>query len=276
VQFTVAPDRTGRLTVEGCEIAWAQWGSGAQVPIVLVHGASAHIGWWDAVIASLVASGRRVVALEGSGHGDSGHRDAYSGTLWAQEVIAVTREVAAGPSLLVGHSLGGRISILAGAREPSLFPRVVLVDAPVRRPGDEGRMPRPRRSQPRVHETLQDAVDAFRLRPREPVADAALLARVAAGAFKPRPGGWTLKADLGVFHRVTDLELADALGALTQPLTLVYGTMSAVVDADRVAYLREAHPGQTDVVALEGHHHLTFDRGAEVAQVIAERWALLG
>jgi hypothetical protein len=52
--------------------------------------------------------------------------------------------------------------------------------------------------------------------------------------------------------------------------------MSEVIDADRVAYLVETHAGATDVVALEGHHRLTFDRAGEVAPVIAERWAPLG
>jgi pimeloyl-ACP methyl ester carboxylesterase len=280
VQYTVEPRQTGRLPVNGCPIAWARWGDPAPEdgpPIVLVHGASASIGWWDAVIAPLAQAGRHVVALELSGHADSGHREEYTGAQWAREVVAVTEQVAGGPALLAGHSLGGRVAIMAAAvAGPALFPRLVLVDAPTRRPGGPVRRPAPpRRGSGRVYATLEEAIDAFRLRPREPVHDSELLRRVAANAYRRADNGWRLKADLAVFSRISDEDLAEALGNVRAPLTLVWGTHSAMSDADSRAFLASAHPGETDFVEVDGHHHLTLDQGAEVAAVIASRWELL-
>ncbi len=239
---------------------------------MLVHGAGAHLGWWEAVIAPLHAQGRQVVALELSGHGASGHRTAYSAETWAHEVLSVIGEVAGAPVLLVGHSLGGRVAVCAAAADPSLVPSLVLVDAPVRRPGG----PRPRvlpsrRLSRRAHATLDEAVATFRLRPREPVADAALLSRIAAAAFAERSEGWSLRADLSVFGRIPDELLAAALQSYGGPITLIYGTHSTVVDQRGRDFLEETHAGPTEIVALEGHHHLTLDQGAEVAAVVAAR-----
>jgi pimeloyl-ACP methyl ester carboxylesterase len=280
VQYTVEPRQSGCLPVDGCPIAWAQWGDPApedRPPIVLVHGASASIGWWDAVIAPLARAGRHVVALELSGHADSGHREQYTGAQWAREVVAVTEQVAAGSSLLAGHSLGGRVATIAAAVGGSaLFPRLVLVDAPTRRPGGSVRRPAPPRRGPgRVYATLEEAIDAFRLRPREPVHDSELLRRVAANAYRLGGDGWRLKADLAVFSRISDEDLAKALESVRSPLTLVWGTHSAMSDSDSREFLAATHPGVTDFVELDGHHHLTLDQGAEVAEVLQSRWELL-
>jgi pimeloyl-ACP methyl ester carboxylesterase len=282
VRDLLAAAERGHLDVDGCAIAWARWVSSGprdlsdpsdrRPPIVLVHGAGAHLGWWEAVIGPLHAQGRRVVALELSGHGASGHRTAYSAETWAHEVLSVIGEVAGGPALLVGHSLGGRVAVCAAGADPLLVPRLVLVDSPVRRPGG----PRPpvlpsRRLPRRAHATLEEAVRTFRLRPREPVADAALLRRVATAAFAEQAEGWSLRADLSVFGRIPDELLATALRRYGGPITLIYGTRSAVVDEAGRSFLIEAHGGPTELVAIEGHHHLTLDQGAEVAEAIAAR-----
>jgi pimeloyl-ACP methyl ester carboxylesterase len=285
VQDLLAAAERGHLDVDGCPIAWARWTPAQPAqpaqprpPIVLVHGAGAHIGWWEAVIGPLTTAGHAVVALELSGHGGSGRRDVYGPEIWAREVLAVMRDVGGGPALLTGHSLGGRVVICAAAADPALAPRLVLVDAPVRRPGAVRPRVLPARPGPRrVHPTLEEAVRTFRLRPREPVVDGALLGRVAAAAFAEHEGegGWSLRVDLSVFGRIPDEVIADALARYPHPLTLIYGTRSTVVDGAGRDFLVEAHAGRTELVEMEGHHHLTLDQGAEVAEVIAERWALL-
>jgi pimeloyl-ACP methyl ester carboxylesterase len=283
VQDLLAAAERGHLDVDGCPIAWARWtpqtprtSPRSGPPIVLVHGAGAHLGWWEAVIGPLTDAGHDVVALELSGHGASGHRAGYGAEIWSREVLSVLRHTVGGPALLVGHSLGGRVSVCAAAADPELVPRLVLVDAPVRRPGTVRPRALPTRPlQRRIHPTLEQAVGSFRLRPREPVADAALLGRVAAAAFADTGDGWSLRADLSVFSRIPDELVAGALAHYAAPLTLIYGTRSTVVDEAGRAFLAEAHAGPTELVAIEGYHHLTLDRGAEVATLIAERGELL-
>ncbi|EUA54163.1 alpha/beta hydrolase family protein [Mycobacterium intracellulare 1956] len=62
--------------------------------MVLIHGGGAHSGWWDH-IAPFISRTHRVIALDLSGHGDSGSRANYDLRIWASEVMAAAS--AAGP-----------------------------------------------------------------------------------------------------------------------------------------------------------------------------------
>lgn len=75
-----APVVPRTVSVSGTDIAYRQFGpydGNGSSGIVLVHGGAAHARWWDH-IAPLLATGRRVVAIDLSGHGDSGRNDKYT------------------------------------------------------------------------------------------------------------------------------------------------------------------------------------------------------
>jgi pimeloyl-ACP methyl ester carboxylesterase len=270
MEFGVAPSDSGQLLVDECSIAWAAWGEDGAPVVVLVHGAGAHMGWWDAVIAELTPS-FRVIALDLSGNGDSAARADYGGEGWAEEVLAVARQVGGARVLLVGHSLGGRISILAAARGPETVRGLVLVDSPIRRPGTESRPRFVPNSSGRRYQTLEEAAAAFHLKPPEPILNHDLLRRVAAGAYRSSDDGWTLKSDPNVYGRIDDEAVADGLHEISAPITMVYGGRSVSLDEDGREFLVDAHPGPTELVCIdEGFHHLTFDYGPEVAEAIRE------
>src|ERR1019366_6011017 len=67
--------------------------------------------WWDH-IGPLLANGWRVVALDLSGHGDSGRRDSYTLDTWAREVLAVAADagITTAPTV-IGHSMGGLVTL---------------------------------------------------------------------------------------------------------------------------------------------------------------------
>jgi pimeloyl-ACP methyl ester carboxylesterase len=270
MEFTLAPSDTGQVPVDGCSIAWAAWGAVGAPVVVLVHGAGAHMGWWDGVIAELAGS-FRVIALDLSGNGDSADRDDYDGEEWAEEVLTVTRQVGGGRALLAGHSLGGRISILAAARGPEAVRGLVLVDAPIRLPGAQSRPRFVPRSSGRSYPTLEQAAEAFHLKPPEPILNHDLLRRVAAGAYRQSDDGWSLKSDPNVYGRIDDQAVADSLAQIDAPITMVYGGRSVSLDEDGRAFLVDVHPGPTELIRIEdGFHHLTFDYALDVADAIRE------
>jgi pimeloyl-ACP methyl ester carboxylesterase len=270
MEFRLAPSDSGEVLVRGCSIAWAAWGAIGAPVVVLVHGAGAHMGWWDGVIAEL-ADSFRVLAFDLSGNGDSAGRGDYSGEEWAEEVLAVAGHLGEGRVLLAGHSLGGRISILAAARGPELVRGLVLVDAPIRRPGTASRPRFVPRSVGRRYQTLEEAAAAFHLKPPEPILNHDLLRRVAAGAYRRADDGWSLKSDPNVYGRIDDQMVADSLAEIGVPITMVYGGRSPSLDDDGRAFLVEAHSGLTELVGIDdGFHHLTFDYAPEVAEAIRE------
>jgi pimeloyl-ACP methyl ester carboxylesterase len=203
--FTAAlasPVQAGTIEVLGTPIAYRAFGDQGAKGIVLVHGGAAHARWWDH-IAPLLAEGRRVVALDLSGHGDSGRREKYTLDDWAHEVVAVaTAAGITGPPVIVGHSMGGFVALrTAGLYGPELQ-GIVVIDSPVQDITPEQRAARESRAfgPLRVYPTAAAAIDRFHPIPDQPALPY-VEAHVAATSIRAVEGGWSWKFDPAVFGR---------------------------------------------------------------------------
>ena len=118
------------LDSAGVSINYVVEGSGP--PVVLVHGfASSLKGNWrgTGVIDALVASGRKVVALDCRGHGESAKPhdpEAYGGTKMPDDVIAIMDRLGIDRGDLMGYSMGGMIAAVLLTLRPERFRRVIL------------------------------------------------------------------------------------------------------------------------------------------------------
>lgn len=189
---------------EGTSIAYRAWGDPADRNIVLVHGGAAHSRWWDH-IAPLLARGWRVVAMDLSGHGDSGRRDRYSLDTWAREVLAVVAGAGtAASTVVIGHSMGGLVTLRLATLAGSQIAGAVAIDSPIRDMAPEDRAARQHRAfgPLRVYPTREAAIARFRPIPDQPVL-AWVAEHVAATSIRPAEGGWTWKFDPQVFARDT-------------------------------------------------------------------------
>jgi pimeloyl-ACP methyl ester carboxylesterase len=187
---------------EGTSIAYRAWGDPADRNIVLVHGGAAHSRWWDH-IAPLLARGWRVIALDLSGHGDSGRRDRYSLDTWAREVLAVVTDAGtAASTVVIGHSMGGLVTLRLATLAGSQIAGAVAIDSPIRDMAPEDRAARQHRAfgPLRVYPTREAAIARFRPIPDQPVL-AWVAGHVAATSIRPAEGGWTWKFDPQVFVR---------------------------------------------------------------------------
>src|SRR5574340_24451 len=198
VEALSAPVETGRVTVDGAAIAYRAWGEEGLPGIVLVHGGMAHSRWWDHIGPQL-ATGRRVVALDLSGHGDSDHREHYRLDRWAGEVLAVA-EVGgiAGAPVLVGHSMGGIVSYVASDLFGARLAGAVILDSPLRdlTPEEvEARAQAAAGRKPKTYPTLETAVTRFRLVPPQEHVEPYGLAHIARPSLTEVDGGWVWKGD---------------------------------------------------------------------------------
>lgn len=104
--------------------------------ILLVHGAWSRAATWDAVIAALEASGRRVRAIDLPGHGDDATPPETVTLDHYVNRIVEALPTSGPPALLVGHSMGG-ISITAAAeRAPERIRKLAYVAAFLPRDGE--------------------------------------------------------------------------------------------------------------------------------------------
>lgn len=101
---------------------YVDWGN-AQAPLlVLVHGGQDHARSWDWV-AHALKDRWHVVAPDLRGHGDSAWSPdgAYTSPFFVADLAQLVHQLADGPCCIVGHSLGGAISL----RYTGLFPETV-------------------------------------------------------------------------------------------------------------------------------------------------------
>src|SRR5438270_7408191 len=95
--------------------------TGQGLPLVLTHGLGDRLETWDAIVGEL-ASHHRVLRWDLRGHGRSDAPDdpaAYSAQIAVGDLIDVI-ERAGDAVALVGHSLGGYLSLVVALRHPEL------------------------------------------------------------------------------------------------------------------------------------------------------------
>jgi pimeloyl-ACP methyl ester carboxylesterase len=251
------------IEVQGCPIHFMSWGDANAPGLVLVHGGAAHAHWWS-FLAPLLANRFSVVALDLSGHGDSGRRNAYPRRVWADEIMAVIDAAQfSGPPILVGHSMGGMVSIVAASVYGDRLAGAIIVDAPVRRPDPESDSAR-RGNEFRHPKTYPDRATAkrhFRLVPGQPCDNAFIIDYIAEHSIKQVEGGVTWKFDPQVFTQSSSDLLSDYLANTRCRIALMRGELSLVVPPETGEYMYELLDRNAPLVEIpQAHHHLILDQ----------------
>jgi pimeloyl-ACP methyl ester carboxylesterase len=255
-----AQPESGSLTCAGTQIHFLMWGPGDTPGVVLIHGGGAHAHWWDH-IAPFLAAEQRVVAVDLSGHGDSGHRDAYSPDEWADELLPVAKAAGiAGRPVLVGHSMGGMVALRAASTYPGELEAIIVVDTPIGNLTPEDRAARDQVAfgPLRRYSTEAEAIERFRLIPPQEQALPYVVQHIAAHSVRPVAGGWSWKFDPGIFNRKS-LD-PESLSTLRCPTTLVRAE-HGLLSVEMCAHVRLASGRPAPVVEIpEASHHVMIDQ----------------
>jgi len=120
--------------VEGAGVALHYRSRGKGPAVVLVHGMASDAQGWEPVSEGLAAEGRRAIALDRRGYGDSGAPQPYAATTvqeQAEDVAALLHALAAAPALLVGEGFGALVVLELLVRRPDLARAAVLSEPPL-------------------------------------------------------------------------------------------------------------------------------------------------
>ena len=124
---------------QGLKLHFTDWGNVSAPALLLVHGGLDHSRNWD-YLAQALAADFHVVAPDLRGHGDSGWATGSSYSL-ADHVYDLTNLVKSegfDTVALVGHSMGGMVSLTYAGAFPERVLRLVVLDGvtnfPARRP----------------------------------------------------------------------------------------------------------------------------------------------
>lgn len=252
------------------EIAYRELGDG-DVTVFLLHGVTANHLVWDPIQVEL-ARNYRVIAVDQRGHGNSGKpATGYRAEHYSNDIAGLVVALGGGrPSVLVGHSLGARNSIVAGARFPQLVAGLVAIDFTPH-------------IETEVFDTLEQRVsggdqrfdsvaeiEAY-LHARYPLMPHDAVQRRAAYGYRLADKGYVALADPHAMREtVAGLreDLAPSLAALTAPAVIVRGAESVLVTEQAFESSRSLRPDLSYETVPRADHYVPEEEPAAIAAIV--------
>lgn len=268
-----APERT-RFTSQGAGIELLCWGRKGKPGLLFLHGNGAHADWWSP-IAPFFAEEWRCAALSFSGMGRSDRRaEGYTIDRLVQEVrdaIASAEFNPDMPAIVVAHSMGGMVSLVAAEDQPGLR-GLIIVDSPLGMA--QKRFEAMRETAPRAHPTrrafatLADGLARFRLSPPQACANDYMVDHIARGGLVEEDGQWFWHFDP---RRITVPEkgIQPRMDRITCPIAYIYGDRSALLNDETLATTRAVLPPGTPMIAIpDAAHHVPLDQPLALVEAL--------
>jgi pimeloyl-ACP methyl ester carboxylesterase len=99
-------------------------------PVVLIHCFSCASNWWDGMVPILERD-HRVITMDLLGHGGSEKPGSgYNPPNQAKVVAEALERLQVRDATVVGHSLGGSVTVALSEQDPELVGRAVIIDMP--------------------------------------------------------------------------------------------------------------------------------------------------
>jgi pimeloyl-ACP methyl ester carboxylesterase len=258
------------VDVGGVRLSMLEWPAPDRPGLCFLHGGSAHAHWFDLVVPAFLDR-FHVVSLDQRGHGQSGWPDppSYGTHDFARDLVAVLDALGWERAAIVGHSMGGHNAMAFSAWHPERVRALVIADSrPAIPPERLGTMHRRGRLGLRHHPSAEAAVSAFRLLPRDTLADPETLRHLASTGIVQRDGHWAYAFDPNTRALRQPVDNWALLDRITAPTLVVRGEKSPVLPADMADRLRAGMPNARLAVVPEAFHHLVLDRPREFVNVV--------
>lgn len=250
---------------------------GAPATMVFVHGFGTDQGAW-AQVAAAFADDYREVLLDniGAGHSDPAAfvQSRYLELpAYARDLIEVCDAAGVSETILVGHSVGGMIGLIAAVERPELFSRLVLIGAsPCYRNGEGYHGGFTRED---IDATYSAAMDDFEGWAEQfaPLmmgnAERPSLGRYFAASLKAVRRDRALTTLYAIFHS----DHRDLVTRVTQPTLVMQSRNDAAVPREVADYLH-AHLPHSELNVIDADGHLRHISAPDA--VIASMRAFLG
>jgi pimeloyl-ACP methyl ester carboxylesterase len=279
IAATASAEPTSKfVTLNGIKLHYLDWGGDeSKGTIVLLHGGSANVHWWD-LAAPLLTRGGRVLALDFRGHGHSEWTSPpqYGPAGYIKDVEGFLGFIGA-PVTLVAHSMGGAVAMWVAALHPELLQGLVVVDSHGGPPPLWRRLQwrwrhraqgRPRPELP----SAQDILRRFRLHPEgtclteQGLADLAIKSAVQlpngrwAFCFDPQTRGWRRSARANL----------PGIRQVKTPTLILRGARSKLLSPWRARWLRWLIKGSVLKEIPRAYHHVPLDNPQDTARAILD------
>jgi pimeloyl-ACP methyl ester carboxylesterase len=257
---TPSEDRT--IEAAGLKLHYLDYGTEGRRPMLCLHGGAVNAHWFD-FVAGDFTSEYHVRALDHRGHGDSQRAEPpdYRYTRYAEDVAEVVEKLDLRDFVLVGHSMGGTVSLVYAATHPGRVKRVVIIDSTLRATPERVASLRAIGMAPgSSYETNDEFRANFRLRPEGTTAVPGIIRHLAQyGGRQDEQGRWRHKFDRNVYatrELFHSMPYWDRIGI---PALLVKGALSDRITPDILDEVKRRCP-QVEIEEVSGSdHHVTLD-----------------
>ncbi len=251
------------VQANGVRLHYLDHGTAGKRPMLCVHGGAAHARWFDYVAPGFTAD-HRVLALDLRGHGDSewAAQETYAFRTFAADIHAFVEQLDLRDFVLVGHSMGGMVSLVYASTYPQRLGKLVIVDSTMLMPLERVNRMRTFGTRPaNTFATQAELVARYRLEPSESqMAAPEVIQRMATyGSRQNADGRWQHKADRRVyanFEQIAGMPLWDKIKA---PTLAIKGERSTRFLPDILAEIRAKAPQVQMAEVPASDHHIMLD-----------------
>ena len=250
--------------VNGVKLHYLDYGTAGNRSMLCLHGGAAHAHWFDYVAPGFKSS-HHVYAMDSRGHGDSAWADpkTYAWKTFAEDVNALVEKLDLRDYVLVGHSMGGMVSLVHAAMHPERIGALVVVDSVMLMPMERVNKMRAFGEKPsRGYATQEELVARYRLEGGEKqIAAPDVLRRMATYSSKQGADGrWQHKADRGVYANFKQIDGMPLWEKVKVPTLVIRGgAHSPRFTPEVMAEIRTKAP-QVQVAEVQASdHHVTLD-----------------
>lgn len=228
-----------------------------RLPVVLIHGAGGSYLHWP--IQARRLSGYRVYALDLPGHGKSKGHGLHRVSEYTERVLAWMNDVNLPQAVLVGHSMGGAITLDMAIRHPQRILGLGLVGAGGHYPVNADFL------ENTAHEsTYQSAVDFLASWAFNPEADSDLVKAAQKQMLATRPS--VLHGD---FKACDAFDVREHLEKIPHPTGVICGSVDKLMPVRHSQYLADKIPAaELELIPDTGHMVMIEDPPAFAAALL--------
>ena len=250
---------------------YLDYGTAGKPAMLCIHGGAAHAHWVD-YVAPAFRKDYHVLSLDLRGHGDSEHVEPpqYFYEDYAADVNKAVEALDLKDFVLIGHSMGGMVSLLYSATYPGRVSKLVIVDTSVNLPPERIALLRDVGSKPpRDYDSRDEMVARYKLRPGEALAPAEVVRYIGERSIKEtEERKWRYKFDRAVYATREPKDGMPLWDQIRIPALLVKADRSPRISQD-VFLQAKARAPQVEMVEISNSdHHITLDNPSEFAEKV--------
>ena len=257
------------VTANGLNLHYLDWGTVGQPMMVLLHGLRGHAHSWDDFSAAMCQD-YHVLALDQRGRGDSdwAKDGQYNTDAYVADFSGFCEALKLDSFILVGHSMGGRNSMVFTANNLDKVEKLVVVDmGPDIDPRGSERIRQELVSVPEEFDSLE-AVTEYMSKQNRFASDSVMRRRIQYAIQQLPSGkiGWRYDKEIRESRRRGDVvksaDLWPVIAKISCPTLVVRGAETDILPKDTADKMIETMPN-AKLVEVQRAAHMVFEDNPE-------------